>query len=171
MGLRATPSRAVLGLAAMMLAGLLVQGCGKGSGDSAGTPSGTPAGGSGVTSGGSMPAVSPYDAGPRAGEQPIVEAQVKQGEALFSSKGCTACHGFGRRISCPDLNGVTMRRTALWMENQILHPEVMTKQDPIAHQLFTQYSLQMPNQGLTPVEARAVIEFLKHKNHETAEAK
>jgi mono/diheme cytochrome c family protein len=118
-----------------------------------------------------MPAVSPYDAGPRAGESPIDESQVKKGEALFSSKGCTACHGFGRRISCPDLNGVTMRRTASWMEHQILHPEIMTKQDPIAHQLFAQYSLQMPNQGLTPEEAHAVIEFLKHKNHETAEAK
>jgi hypothetical protein len=47
----------------------------------------------------------------------------------------------------------------------------MTKQDPIARQLFAQFSLQMPNQGLKPEEARAVIEFLKHKNHETAEQK
>jgi mono/diheme cytochrome c family protein len=166
MGLRSTPSRAVLGLTAMLFAGLLVQGCGNGSGDSGGTTSGTPAGATAA-----MPAVSPYDAGPRAGEQPIDESLVKKGEALFSSKGCTACHGFGRRISCPDLDGVTMRRTTLWMEHQILHPEVMTKQDPIAHQLFAQYSLQMPNQGLKPDEAQAVIEFLKHKNHESAGSK
>lgn len=169
MGLKGAMSRAALGLAALMLAGLLVPGCGKGSGESGGTPSGSPAGA--APSGGAMPAVSPYDSGPRAGESPIDESLVKKGEALFSGKGCSACHGFGRRISCPDLDGVTMRRTTLWLEHQILHPEVMTKQDPIAHQLFAQYSLQMPNQGLTPDEAHAVIEFLKHKNHETAEQK
>jgi mono/diheme cytochrome c family protein len=164
-------SRAVPGLATVMLAGLLVQGCAKGSGDSGGTPSGGPPVGASAPSDTTMPAVSPYDAGPRAGEQPIDESQVKKGEALFLSKGCTVCHGFGRRITCPDLNGVTMRRTALWMEHQILHPEVMTKQDPIAHQLFVQYSLQMTNLRLTPLEARALIEFLKHKNRETPGAK
>jgi hypothetical protein len=62
-----------------------------------------------------------------------------------------------------------MRRTAQWMEHQILHPDVMTKEDPIARQLFAQYSLQMPNQQLTQDEAHAVIEFLKHKDHELTE--
>ena len=166
MGSRATVSRAVQGLAAGLLAGLLLQGCGKGSGDSGRETSGAPAGGD--SSRIVIPAVSPYDSGPRAGEEAIDASLVKKGEALFSSKGCTVCHGFGRRITCPDLNGVTMRRTQQWMAHQILHPEIMTKQDPIAHQLFVQYSLQMTNQGLRPEEAHAVIEFLKHKNRETA---
>lgn len=171
MGLKSTMTRAAQGLAALLVAGLVVAGCGKGGDSSSGSSPATPSGGAGSSAGGTMPAVSPYDSGPRAGESPIDETLVKKGEALFSTKGCTACHGFGRRISCPDLNGVTMRRTATWMEHQILHPEIMTKQDPIAHQLFAQYSLQMPNQGLTSDEAHAVIEFLKHKNHETAGAK
>jgi len=171
MALRTTMSRAVPGLAAMMLAGLLIPGCGKGSGDSGGTPPPPPAGGTKDSSAATVPATSPYDAGPRAGEQPIDASQVKKGETLFTSKGCTVCHGFGRRITCPDLDGVTMRRTALWMEHQILHPEIMTKQDAIARELFAQYKLQMTNQGLTPPEAHAVIEFLKHKNKETAGAK
>ena len=168
MGLIAN-ARAARILAALMVAGLMVSGCGKSGSDSGSSASNPPppAGGSP----GAVAAVSPYDSGPRAGEQPINESLVKQGEALFQSKGCSACHGFGKRISCPDLNGVTMRRTADWMEHQILHPEIMTKQDPIAHALFAQYALQMPNQGLKPDEAKAVIEFLKHKNHETAEAK
>ena len=148
---------------------LVLFGCAKGDGGSAGSSATPPSGGSSPAAGGGMAATSPYDSGPRAAEQPIDESKVKPGEALFQSKGCSACHGFGRRISCPDLDGVTMRRTAQWMEQQILHPEVMTKQDPIAHQLFAQYSLQMPNQGVKPEEARALIEFLKHKNHETAE--
>jgi mono/diheme cytochrome c family protein len=127
-------------------------------------------GGSAVSSATSdIPSVSRYDSGPRAGEADADETLAKQGETVFQAKGCSACHTFGRKLSGPDLQGVTMRRTALWMENQILHPEVMTKQDPIAHQLFAQFSLQMPNQGLTPDEARAVIEFLKHKDHEASE--
>jgi mono/diheme cytochrome c family protein len=137
---------------------LVLGGCGKSSGNAPST-----SGGSGQAS------ESKYDKGPRAAEQPIDESLVAQGEQLFQTKGCSACHGFGRRISCPDLQEVPMQRTAEWMENQILHPEVMTKEDPIAHQLLAQYSLQMPNQQLTQPEAHAVIEFIKHKNHEAHE--
>jgi len=114
-------------------------------------------------------AVSKYDAGPRAGESEANEAIAEQGKTLFQTKGCSACHTFGKKMSGPDLHGVTMRRTALWMENQILHPEVMTKEDPISHQLLGEMALQMPNQGLTPGQARAVIEFLKHQDHEAGE--
>src|SRR6266536_2261865 len=100
------------------------------------------------TSSPTLATVSKYDSGPRAGESPIDEAQVKVGERLFQEKGCSACHTFGRKLSGPDLAGVTNRRTAQWMENQILHPEVMTKEDPISHQLMAIHALQMPNQGL-----------------------
>ena len=108
--------------------------------------------------------VSIYDNGPRAGEGSVDDALARQGEGLFKQKGCVACHGFGKKVRCPDLDGVTMRRTAKWMERQILHPEVMTKQDPIARQLMAQYSVQMTNLALTQPQARAVIEFLKRKN-------
>ena len=107
---------------------------------------------------------SPYDAGPRAAEAPIAQAQVERGRGLFRTKGCSACHAFGRKVTCPDLKGVTMRRTSEWMEHQILHPEIMTKEDPISHQLLGTYSLQMPNQGLTEDQARAVIEFFKFED-------
>ena len=112
-------------------------------------------------------AVSKYDSGPRAADSPVDLARAEQGEKLFQLKGCSACHGFGKRVSGPDLNGVTHRRTAEWMENQILHPEIMTHDDPISHQLLATYSLQMTNQHLTPDEAKSVIEFLKKHNHET----
>jgi len=144
---------------ALLVVLLALAGCGKKSDNAA------PAS---ATSGGPA-AASKYDSGPRAAEEPIDEALVKQGEGLFQTKGCSACHGFGRRISCPDLLPVPMERTAQWMEQQILHPEVMTKEDPIAHQLFAQYSLQMPNQQLTQPEAKAVIEFIKHQSHEAHE--
>jgi hypothetical protein len=52
------------------------------------------------------------------------------------------------------------------MEQQMLHPEVMTKNDPISRQLLGQYAVQMPNLMLKPEEVKALIEFLKHKDQE-----
>jgi cytochrome c551/c552 len=108
---------------------------------------------------------SPYDVGPRAGELPVASALADKGALLFKTKGCSACHAFGRRLTCPDLKGVTMRRTADWMEHQILQPDVMTKDDPISHQLLQTYVTQMPNLHLTQDEARQVIEYFKQQDH------
>jgi len=113
---------------------------------------------------------SPLDIGPRAGDSPVAAALAAQGEPLFKKKGCTACHAYGKRLTGPDLKGVTRRRTAQWMEQQILHPEIMVKEDPLSHELFGIYNLQMANQGLFPEEAKAVIEYFK-KLDEEAEAK
>jgi cytochrome c551/c552 len=154
---RAASSLAVIALALALA--LALAGCG--SKDSANTASAAKVPASG----------SKYDAGPRAGESPIDEERAEAGAKLFQSKGCSACHAFGRKMSGPDLDGVTMRRTAIWMENQILHPEVMVKEDPISRELFAKMALQMPNQGLTQDEARSVIEFLKQTNHEKEETR
>jgi mono/diheme cytochrome c family protein len=121
------------------------------------------------SSGSGTALVSKYDSGPRAGEQEADKELAKAGEQLFKDKGCSACHAFGTKMSGPDLAGVSMRRTAQWMENQILHPEVMVKEDPISRELMGTYALQMPNQGLTPEQARSVIEYLKHRDHEASE--
>jgi cytochrome c len=138
---------------------LPVTGCGSKS-----TDSGASSSPSTSAPAGAMPEKSKYDDGPRAGEAPVDAGQVAEGAKLFQTKGCSACHGWGVRLSCPDLKGVTTRRTSLWMQNQILHPEVMTKQDPISHGLMATYSLQMPNQGLTPDQALKVIEHLKDRD-------
>ncbi len=114
---------------------------------------------------------SKYDSGPRAGESPVDEALAEKGEQLFQLKGCSACHAFGKKMSGPDLAGVSMRRTAAWMEQQILHPDVMVKEDPISRKLMAEMALAMPNQGLTPDEAKSVIEYLKHQDHEANESK
>jgi cytochrome c551/c552 len=122
--------------------------------------------GGGKVSSDAPAAKSPYDAGPRAGESPFANVFATKGEVLFKGKGCSACHAFGQRLTCPDLKGVTMRRTSEWMQHQILHPEIMTKEDPIAKELFATYMTQMPNQGLTQEEALLVIDFIKKKDHE-----
>jgi len=147
-------------------------GCGGSSRPGAGsdqTTSGTPS--VSTPPSGAMPDKSPLDQGPRAAEQgPPDAAAAAEGEKLFATKGCSACHAFGRRLTCPDLAGVTHRRTAQWMQSQILHPEVMTKSDPISHALFAQFALQMPNQHLTEGEAKAVIEYFKTRDAAPAAA-
>jgi mono/diheme cytochrome c family protein len=139
-----------------------------------GSKSEEPAGGAttnAAAASGGVAAESRYDKGPRAAAGARDEEKAQIGKGLFSSKGCSACHVFGRRMTGPDLAGVSQRRTAEWMENQILHPDVMVKTDPISHQLFSEFALQMPNQGLTPDEARAVIEYFKQNDHEAGETK
>jgi mono/diheme cytochrome c family protein len=109
--------------------------------------------------------ISKYDSGPRANATPVDAAKAAQGEKLFTTKGCVVCHGFGKKVTCPDLAPVAGQRTAEWMEQQILHPDVMTKEDPIAKQLLVEYKTQMTQLHLTPDEAKAVIEYIKKKGH------
>ena len=161
------------GVVLVALLGVTLSGCG-GAKDAGGEKA--TAAGSGTSSPTSSPVGSValpanLDQGPRAGESEYDEAKAKVGEGLFQSKGCSACHAFGKRVTGPDLAGVSMRRTHAWMEQQILHPDLMVKQDPTARQLFAQFALQMPNQGLTIEEARAVIEFFKHRDHEAGEGR
>lgn len=101
------------------------------------------------------------DQGPRAGESPVDEALAAQGAELFVSKTCATCHAFGKKVQGPDLKGAAMRRTERWMEAQMMHPDVMTKDDPVSKELMAQYTLQMPNLNLTQEQAKALIEYLK----------
>lgn len=113
---------------------------------------------------------SPRDTGPRAGEFPVAERLALRGRDLFKQKACTACHAFGRTLTGPDLRGVTMQRSAGWMEQQILHPEIMLQEDPITIDLYNRYLVRMANQGLTPDEARCVIEYLKWVDEDSTQA-
>ena len=101
---------------------------------------------------------------------PINEVLAEKGEELFKTKGCIACHTIGKgRITGPDLAGVTERRKLDWIENQILHPEVMVEKDPIAKELLATYLVKMPNQNVTPQEAHAIIMYLREKDSEAKE--
>lgn len=144
---------------------LLLASCAKQADTSASSePSPTPSASAGASGGETLPAG--LDDGPRAADEPRDDARVEAGKSLFQTKGCSACHAFGKKVTGPDLAGVTRRRTSKWIESQILHPDLMVKQDPIARQLFATHALQMPKQGLTPDEAKSVIEYFKHQDHE-----
>lgn len=100
----------------------------------------------------------------------IDEALAEQGEALFQSKGCIACHTFGGgRLTGPDLAGVTQRRSFEWIYHQVMSPDSMTANDPTARQLMAEYMTQMPNLTLQPEEARALYEYMREQEEELGE--
>lgn len=101
------------------------------------------------------------DAGPRAAEaMTLDQGKAAWGAQLFQNKACVTCHAVGERKQGPDLSGVANRRTEQWMRKQILDPEWMLKNDPIARQLMAEYALQMANQQVKDAEATALIHYL-----------
>ena len=125
-------------------------------------PAATPAAPAGETGGGAAAGgKSKYDEGPRAGASPVNAALAGKGKTLFTSKGCVTCHAFGRKVVGPDLKGIANDRTAEWITQQIMHPEVMIKSDPISMQLLAQYKVPMTNQNVTDDEAKALVEYIK----------
>ncbi len=111
--------------------------------------------------GGSVATTSQYDSGPRANSVAADHEKAEKGKALFAAKGCSACHGFGQRMTGPDLKGVTARRTEAWLTHWLAAPDEMQKTDPIARQLLAEFPTQMPNLHLTPEEVAQLIDYLR----------
>ncbi len=90
-------------------------------------------------------------------------ADVEHGNAIFTKKGCFACHKIGGgKLVGPDLKGVTARRNPLWIERIILHPEIMMQQDATTRELVRQHAAPMVNQQVNPdSELPALLAYLK----------
>lgn len=91
-------------------------------------------------------------------------AIIARGEKVFGDKGCGACHQFGTKLVGPDLLGVTKRRTPIWIAKQIQSPERMTKEDPVARQMFADLMVQMTNQGVPAEDLGPLISYLHSKS-------
>ena len=90
----------------------------------------------------------------------IDQALVEKGKQIYDMK-CIACHKIDSKLVGPPLQGITKRRKPEWIMNMILNPEQMTKEDPTAKQLFTEYLTQMTFQDVTEDDARAILEYLR----------
>lgn len=96
---------------------------------------------------------------------PVDAALAEKGEKIFEEK-CSACHKLGERYVGPPLGDVTQRRSIAYVMNMILNPEGMYTRHPEAKKLLGEYLTQMPNQGLSREDARAVVEHLREEGSE-----
>jgi cytochrome c2 len=91
---------------------------------------------------------------------PVDAALAEQGKAIFVQK-CATCHYLDMRKTGPPLRDVTKRRTAAYVLNQVQNAEMMGKMHPDGKKLVAQYAQYMTIQGITPDNARQLLEFLR----------
>jgi mono/diheme cytochrome c family protein len=150
----------------LLTALVLLAGCG-GEGSKASTDS-APAGAPPADAGGLTPFEVAHGIGPIKEEiaaGPVDEALAERGEKIFEEK-CSACHKLDERYVGPALGDVTERRSPTYVMNMILNPEGMYTRHPEAKKLLAEFLTQMPNQGLSQDEARAVVEHLRKEGAE-----
>lgn len=91
---------------------------------------------------------------------PLKPDLVVEGKSIYELK-CAACHKLtDQRVVGPGFKGITDRRKPEWIMNMILNTEAMLAEDPTARALLEECLTRMPNQSLSPEDARAVLEFL-----------
>jgi mono/diheme cytochrome c family protein len=155
----------------LMMGVLLLAGCGGDKGQAAtGAPAaGGQAGGAPAAAGSDL---TPFELangiGPVKEEipaTPIDKALAEKGEKIFEEK-CSACHKLEERYVGPALGDVTQRRSLAYVMNMILNPDGMYTRHPEAKKLLAEYLTQMPNQGLSREDARAVVEHLRKEGSE-----
>lgn len=94
---------------------------------------------------------------------------VALGKSTFKTK-CSQCHKIDKKYTGPKLLGVTKRRRPEWIMNMMLNPQEMTNKDPIAMKLKAKLLLQMANQNIGEVNARAILEFFRDNDKAVTEA-
>src|SRR5262245_3970765 len=83
--------------------------------------------------------------------------------ATTFSRKCSSCHTYGRGVLVgPDLKGATDRHNREWLTKWITSSEALIRSgDAAANALFTKFKSQrMPDQGLTPGDLSALIDYL-----------
>ncbi len=90
-----------------------------------------------------------------------------QGKAIFVQK-CATCHYLDMRKTGPPLRDVAKRKSAAYIMNQILNPDLMGKLHPEGKKLVAQYAQYMTIQGVTPEMARQILEFLRVESNKPA---
>jgi len=95
-------------------------------------------------------------------EIPPHDELVALGREVFSSRGCTACHGdeAAPNRTAPRLDVVTEHRTFPWIFHMVVAPDSMLRADPTAQSLMAGYQKRMADLEITPWEALLLYEYL-----------
>ena len=95
---------------------------------------------------------------------------AERGEGIFQQK-CSACHTVGGgRSAGPDLAGVTLKRDHAWLVRMITAPgALLDSGDPLAKKLLEEFrGLRMPDLGISPEEAEAILAYLSAQSASAA---
>jgi cytochrome c1 len=82
------------------------------------------------------------------------------GAKAFEQK-CASCHKMNERYVGPPLGDVLARRSPTFILNMMLNPQTMVEKHQVSKKLLAEFLLMMPNQNLTPDEARQVLEYMR----------
>ena len=95
---------------------------------------------------------------------PLDEEMATQGLFIYKTK-CHTCHKLSNeKLVGPGWKGITQRRASEWIMNYLINTDVMLDKDAIARQLVQVCITRMPNQKLTPEDARNILEFMRKKD-------
>lgn len=91
-------------------------------------------------------------------------ASAEKGNSIAGSK-CMSCHKTSdEKLVGPGWAGVTKRRTAPWIMNFITNPDPMIDKDPEVQAQLELCLVRMPNQSLTDVDARDILEYMRQND-------
>jgi len=97
---------------------------------------------------------------------PLNKDWIAAGKADYELK-CLASHKLtNEKLVGPGWAGVTKKREPLWIMNMITNVEMMLEKDPEAQKLLEECLVRMPNQNISPEEARKIIEFMRSNDGE-----
>lgn len=99
-------------------------------------------------------------------KSPLNDAWVAAGKATYETK-CLPCHKLtADRVVGPGWQGVTKRRTPVWIMNMICNTDRMLAEDPEAQKQLEMCLVRMPNQNVSVEDARELLEFMRKNDGE-----
>ena len=93
----------------------------------------------------------------------VDKKMVEEGGEVFEQK-CAACHKMAERYVGPALGDVIKRRGPTFVMNMALNPQGMVDNHPETKKLLAEFYVPMPNQNISPEQARQVVEYLRTQN-------
>lgn len=91
---------------------------------------------------------------------PLNSEWAESGKMISEVK-CSACHKTStEKLVGPGWNGTTKRRSPVWIMNFITNPDPMIDKDKEVQAMLELCLVRMPNQNLSDVEARNILEYM-----------
>lgn len=91
---------------------------------------------------------------------PVDQKLADNGKELFSEK-CAACHDLSKVKMGPALGNILKTESPEFVMNILLNTAEMASKNATVKRSIAHFGLAMPSPGLSPDEARAILEYLR----------